>query len=54
MADDAGDRLRPSAAAVEARISTIAAAPSEMDEELAGVTVPSFLKPVSRSGSCRC
>jgi hypothetical protein len=36
--------LRPSFAAVLARISTSAAAPSEIDEELAAVTVPSLAK----------
>ncbi|CFO08449.1 Uncharacterised protein [Bordetella pertussis] len=36
--------LTPSFSAVEARISTMAAAPSEIDDELAAVTVPSFLK----------
>ncbi|CUJ15414.1 Uncharacterised protein [Achromobacter ruhlandii] len=35
--------LTPSFSAVEARISTMAAAPSEIDDELAAVTVPSFL-----------
>ncbi|CAG0989770.1 hypothetical protein RHDC4_02434 [Rhodocyclaceae bacterium] len=36
--------VTPSFSAVEARISTRAAAPSEIEEELAAVTVPSFLK----------
>ena len=35
---------RPSLSAVERRISTSAAAPSEIELELAAVTVPSFLK----------
>ena len=41
---------RPSFSAVEARISTSAAAPSEIDDEFAGVTVPSFLKAGFRVG----
>ena len=36
--------LTPSFSAVDARISTMAAAPSEIDEELAAVTVPSLLE----------
>jgi hypothetical protein len=36
--------LRPELRAVEARIMTSAAAPSEIDEELAAVTVPSLRK----------
>ncbi len=36
--------FRPSLSAVERRIITSAAAPSEIELELAGVTVPSFLK----------
>jgi hypothetical protein len=43
--------LAPSFAAVEARIMTSAAAPSEIDEELAGVTVPSLRKAGFRPGS---
>ena len=42
--------LTPSFSAVDARISTMAAAPSEIDEELAAVTVPSFLKAGFRVG----
>ena len=42
--------VRPLAAAVEARISTSAAAPSEMELELAGVTVPSLRKAGLRVG----
>ena len=41
---------RPSLSAREARIRTRAAAPSEIDEELAGVTVPSFRKAGLRGG----
>ena len=44
---------RPSVSACEARISTSAAAPSEIDEALAGVTVPSLRKAGFRSESCR-
>ena len=42
--DDARHGDKPMRAAVEARISTSAAAPSEMLEALAAVMVPSFLK----------
>ena len=42
VADDAGDRLEAELSACEALIRTIAAAPSEIDEELAAVTVPSL------------
>jgi hypothetical protein len=45
--------LSPSFAAVEARIMTSAAAPSEIDEELAAVTVPSLRKAGLRPGSFR-
>ena len=41
---------KPSFSACEARISTIAAAPSEIDDELAGVTVPSLRKAGLRVG----
>jgi len=42
--------LQPSFAAVDSRISTSAAAPSEIDEALAAVIVPSFLNAGFRLG----
>src|SRR5690606_13833005 len=36
--------VQPSSFAVDSRISTIAAAPSEIDDEVAAVTVPSLRK----------
>ncbi len=36
--------VQPSSFAIDSRISTIAAAPSEIDEEVAAVTVPSLRK----------
>ena len=42
--------LQPSLAAVDSRISTSAAAPSEMLEALAAVIVPSFLNAGFRPG----
>jgi hypothetical protein len=50
VADDAGQRLHAAAAASSAVSSTTAAAPSEMLEELAAVTLPSFLKAGRRVG----
>ena len=49
-ADDAGDRLDTSLAAVLSRISTRAAAPSLIEAELAAVIVPSFLNAGFRPG----
>ena len=44
VAGDPGDGLRPRRSAVEARIITSAAAPSEIDEALAAVIAPSLAK----------